>query len=506
MEEGRSAGPWWPALALAAVALLLRLLTAPTAVDSLDAILFVRGLERYSVMEARPHWPGYPVYMAVGHVLALIRGDAEASLRLVSILASSLSVWPLMALVRDWRLSAGSPSGDAGRAAVMAGLLWMFCPMSWLVGTEIGSDPLGLLMALIVLWLCSRVAASASPKPRPLLAAGALAGLLLGVRLPYGSLLLPVGHALRRQALSPGERRRTGRILVAWAVATMVPVMGWLGWQLWKDGATFFEMAHLRLAAHYGNWTERVIANGNWFARPASLARVILVDGLGGWWPGLPLTRMVVTLGWAVLLVSGLRRLRTSAVARAMLALWALPYLTMILLFNDVAFARYAFPLVAGLCLLGGLGTPAGQSLALWSMAAMASLLAAVAFPLAWEHRSNPLPGVQWVRYLARHARPERSAVVITDQVPVVSLIVEQYAPEFPHALVSLSEMPAVVAAREAEGRRVYSTSPDPTAPQEWTPIACFARNPLLQSRGPWEIWLYEHGGQPAPRRPSCRD
>jgi len=506
MEEGRSAGPWWPALALAAAALLLRLLTAPTAVDSLDAILFVRGLERYSVMEARPHWPGYPVYMAVGHVFELIRGDAEASLRLVSILASSLSVWPLMALVRDWRLSAGSPSGDAGRAAVMAGLLWMLCPMSWLVGTEIGSDPLGLLMALIVLWLCSRVAASASPKPRPLLAAGALAGLLLGVRLPYGSLLLPVVHALRRQALSPGERRRTGRTIVGWAVVTMVPVMGWLGWQLWKDGATFFEMAHLRLAAHYGNWTERVIAHGNWFARPASLARVILVDGLGGWWPGLPLTRMVVTLGWAVLLVSGLRRLRTSAVARAMLALWALPYLTMILLFNDVAFARYAFPLVAGLCLLGGLGTPAGQSLALWSMAAMASLLAAVAFPLAWEHRSNPLPGVQWVRYLARHARPERSAVVITDQVPVVSLIVEQYAPEFPHALVSLSEMPAVVAAREAEGRRVYSTSPDPTAPQEWTPIACFARNPLLQSRGPWEIWLYEHGGQPAPRRPSCRD
>ena len=506
MEEGRSAGPWWPALALAAAALLLRLLTAPSAVDSLDAILFVRGLERYSVLEARPHWPGYPVYMAVGHVFELIRGDAEASLRLVSILASSLSVWPLMALVRDWRLSAGSPSGDAGRAAVMAGLLWMLCPMSWLVGTEIGSDPLGLLMALIVLWLCSRVAASASPKPRPMLASGALAGLLLGVRLPYGSLLLPVVHALRRQALSPGERFRTRRTLVGWAVVTMVPVMGWLGWQLWKDGATFFEMAHLRLAAHYGNWTERVLAHGNWFARPASLARVILVDGLGGWWPGLPLTRMVVTLGWAVLLVCGLRRLRTSAVARAMLALWALPYLTMILLFNDVAFARYAFPLVAGLCLLGGLGTPAGQSLALWSTAAMASLLAAVAFPLAWEHRSNPLPGVQWVRYLARHARPERSAVVITDQVPVVSLIVEQYAPEFPHALVSLSEMPAVVAAREAEGRRVYSTSPDPTAPQEWTPVACFARNPLLQSRGPWEIWLYEHGGEPAPRRPSCRD
>jgi hypothetical protein len=28
----------------------------------------------------------------------------------------------------------------------------------------------------------------------------------------------------------------------------------------------------------------------------------------------------------------------------------------------------------------------------------------------------------------------------------------------------------------------------------------------LLQSRGPWELWLYEHGGEPSARRPVCRE
>lgn len=498
-------GPWWPALALTAAALLLRLFTAPTTIDSLDALLFVRGLARYSVLEARPHWPGYPVYLAAGRLLELVRGEAEASLRLVSILASSLSVWPLMALVRDWKLSTGSTSQDAGRAAVMAGLLWMLAPLSCLVGTEIGSDPLGLLVALTVLSLCSRSVAASPPRPRPLIAAGALGGVLLGVRLPYGSLLLPLAYALGRQAVSSREGRQSRRVVVWWALATALPVIGWLGWQLSMDGAMFFDMAHARLAAHYGNWTERVVAHGHWLSRPARLLRVLAVDGLGGWWPGLSPTRGLVTLGWVVLIVSGARRLAAVAVGRRMLALWALPYLATILLFNDVALARYSLPLVAGLSLLGGLGIPRSRRLALGATAAMASALAAIALPLAWEHRNTSLPAVQWVRYLEAHARPERTALVITDQVPLVSLIVEEYAPDYPHALVSLSEMPAVVAAREAEGRRVYSTSPDPAAPHEWTPVACFTRNPLLQSRGPWEVWLYEHGGQPAPRRPVCR-
>jgi hypothetical protein len=494
----------WPAaLLLTATALLLRFFTMPTGVDSLDAVFFVRGLTRYSVLEARPHWPGYPVYMAVGRLVALVGADAEASLRIVSVLASSLSVWPLMAVVHGWRRGTGGAPPAGRRAAVVAGLLWVLSPLSWLVGTQIGSEPLALLVALTVLWLSSRSVAGSSPDSLPL--AGGLAGLLLGIRLPYGSLLLPLFEAVRRRLTTPdGPLAR--RALVWCAVAAALPVAAWLGWQVSMDGGAFFAMADLRLRAHYGNWTERVLAHGHWFSRPAGLARVLAVDGLGGWWPGLPLGRLPATVGWAALIVTGGGRLLASPVARQMLAFWTIPYLLMILLFNDVGLSRYALPLVAGVCMLGGMASPERPLPAYGIAAAMAFALAAVTLPLAREHRRAPLLAVQWVRYLAQLQPPERAAVVVTDDVPLVSLVIEEYAPAHRHALVSRPEMPALVAAYEAEGRRVYSTSPDPTAPHEWIPLACFARNPLLQSRGPWELWLYEHGGEPSARRPVCRN
>ena len=496
------AASWPTALLLAAAALLLRVLTSPTGVDSLDAVFFVRGLARYSVLEARPHWPGYPIYMAVGRIVALAMTDGEAALRIVSVLASSLSVWPLMAVVEGWRRSAGGSPAAARRAAVLAGLLWILSPLSWLVGTQIGSEPLGLLVALTVLALSSRSLVTFSPRALPL--AGGLAGLLLGIRLPYGSLLLPLLEAVHRRLSSPaGPHAR--RVILWSAAAAALPVVAWLSWQIAMDGGAFLTVADQRLRAHYGNWTERVLAHGHWFSRPATLVRVLVVDGLGAWWPGLPLGRVPASVGWAAVIIAGGRRLAACAVARRMLAFWALPYLLMILLFNDVSLSRYALPLVAGLCMLGGMASPERSIFAHGTAVAMASALAVVTGSLALEHQTTPLPAVQWVRYLVHLDAPERAAVVVTDDVPLVSLIMEEYAPAYRHALVSGPEMPARVAAYEAEGRRVFATSPDPAAPQEWTPLACFARSPLLQSRGPWEVWLYEHRGQAPLRRPACR-
>ena len=178
------------------------------------------------------------------------------------------------------------------------------------------------------------------------------------LRLPYGSLLLPPFEAVRRRVASP-DGPLTRRTLVWCAVAAALPVAAWLGWQISMDGGAFFTMADLRLRAHYGNWTERVLAHGHWFSRPAGLARVLVVDGLGGWWPGLPLGRLPATAGWAALIVAGGGRLLASSVARQMFAFWTFPYLLMILLFNDVGLARYALPLVAGVCMLGGMASPA---------------------------------------------------------------------------------------------------------------------------------------------------
>src|SRR5262249_49956591 len=125
----------------------LRLWTLPPFVESVDGWSFVRGVVRYSALEARPHSPGYPLYIALGKLLAALAGDVVFALHLVSIASSSLAALPLMALARDWSAAAGSDREAAERAGLGAGVLWGLTPGSWLAGSEIFSDSLGLLLA-----------------------------------------------------------------------------------------------------------------------------------------------------------------------------------------------------------------------------------------------------------------------------------------------------------------------------------------------------------------------
>ena len=112
----------------------LRLWTLPPFVESVDGWSFVRGVVRYSALEARPHWPGYPLYIAMGKLLAALTGDVVLALHLVSIASSTLAALPLMALARDWSAAAGGDVPTAERAGLAAGLLWGLTPGSWLAG------------------------------------------------------------------------------------------------------------------------------------------------------------------------------------------------------------------------------------------------------------------------------------------------------------------------------------------------------------------------------------
>ena len=122
---------------LCAVTFALRLWTLPRFVESVDGWCFVRGVVRYSSVEARPHWPGYPLYIALGKLLALATGDAARALHLLSAAATSLTALPLMLLARDWCAAGGADTARAEEAGLVAGLLWAVVPGSWLSGNEI---------------------------------------------------------------------------------------------------------------------------------------------------------------------------------------------------------------------------------------------------------------------------------------------------------------------------------------------------------------------------------
>lgn len=104
---------YWPLILLTLLVYFGRLATMPGFVESKDGLFFLRGIQRYSVSEVRPQWPGYPVYIWVGKLLNLFYGDRILALHMVSIVASTLTLWPIAGLAGIW-LRAIKPGGQGG--------------------------------------------------------------------------------------------------------------------------------------------------------------------------------------------------------------------------------------------------------------------------------------------------------------------------------------------------------------------------------------------------------
>ena len=85
-----------------------RVLTMPHYIETIDSYNFVRALDHYSVVDYSPHWPGYPVYIWIGSFVNRFVSDPVLALHLLSVAATSLTVFPLAALTVAWRRAYGT--------------------------------------------------------------------------------------------------------------------------------------------------------------------------------------------------------------------------------------------------------------------------------------------------------------------------------------------------------------------------------------------------------------
>jgi hypothetical protein len=468
------------ALHVAVVCLALfavRLWTLPPFVESVDGWCFVRGVVRYSALEARPHWPGYPVYIALGKLLARATGDAAFALHLLSVAASSLAAAPLMVLARAWRAAGGADAAAADRAGLVAGVLWGVAPGSWLTGSEILSDPLALLLSLLLLLCCWCAGADADRTGSWPLAVAAVAGLLLGVRLAALPLLFPAAYVVFR-------RQRAAAVVLFLAI-----VAAWGLGQVWQDGAGFFDVAASRLHQHFGAWTRRALEGGRVWQRPLGLVQTLAVHGLGLYAPGAPALRLPATLLLLVLGGLGLRRVLGHAVRAVprLYVLFVVPYALFVSYGQDAALTRYALPLVAAASLAAALGLPERGGLPIGLGAALA--VAVVSGPLAVERQATPPLGHQLAAYAAQHVAPQESVFVVTGDAPYARVFLEELDPGLPLAEAGLDELGPL--AERLVTKRVYATAPPAEKPEQWVPEVRFVRGPFVESRGPLVLTLY---------------
>jgi len=428
-------------------------------VETLDGVHFVRGVLRYSVAEQRPHWPGYPVYIAAGKLLGAAGLPPAVALRVLSVAGWTACVFLIAAIV-------GTRAGGVAAAAA-----WGLAPAAWFTGQMVLSDVPALALALGTLWLATR--AAAGEPARPVMGAW-LAGLTIGVRLPYAALLLPWAraHLFRRRPL----------------LALGVCLSLWLGGQLARDPA-YLAQGAARVYAHLGNWNHRVLMQLG--ARGLAFGETFIVHGLGAWWPGVPLERVPATLGLFAAFAGGVFVLRRDRVLALALALWTLPYLLLVLTANDPRVARYALPLTASAAIVAGLGVARLGRYAWVGTAALVLAQGAVLVPLERQARRQPPLPVQVVAYVAAHIDPRRDIVLVTEDAASLRLFLEEAG--LPVAAASQEGLLARAEELSRAGGVVYSTAPSVHAPERWVVEARFRRDRLLESRAPWDAWLFRY-------------
>lgn len=473
---------------LALVALALRGALHPDFPEGPDSVLFARGVEHYSLLSLRPHWPGYPLYILAGRLFLGAFGEPLRALHALSCVASSLCVLPLCALVRLGLRAQGASERQAWQSGLVASALWTVAPLAWLDGSEAFSDPLALLAALSMLWACCRALAPGGSPVVPLLTAALLGGAVLGIRLSYGALLPALGVATWRLRSARGPRG-LGRLAGQAAALFAAGVLAWLCWQLAQDGSGFFRMARQHLTGHFTRWGGSVATDARLSSRPGRMLWTLWVHGLGGAWPGWGWQRLPASVLWGALLPFGLVRLaRAPSAFRAPVLAWILPYALWSALAHDVDLARYTFPQVALLCLLAGLGSE-GARLG-WAVAAIPAL-AWVSAPLALLNRESKPVALQLSEDVRARLGPD-DALLLPEVTPFLS------GPGMP-ACIPVDRL-SFEPKREglvARGRAVFTTSAaleaTGAASTGWVEVARFRQDPRIQSRGPWTLRLYRY-------------
>ncbi len=376
----------WRWLPLGGYAALL-LATAPPWPDGWDGVGFVESVRDFDMGRFRPHPPGYPVYVALLRLAALLGGTPLRACVRVAVASG------VVAVLLAWD-AARRCAGE--RAAWGVAILFAVAPGVWRASNGVGSEAPALACAAACAW--GLVAAARGPRRiGPAIALGLGAGLGLGVRLSWAPLYAA--------ALAMASRANRGRAWPAAAAACgawAVPLVAWVG--PGKLASLFAE----HFGGHALHWGGTALTEPG-PVRALWLARDIFVDGFGLETGALGLATAAV---FAVVMGQALVAWRAAywRGLRGCLGL-AVPYLIWIGLGQNLRDQpRHALPLVA--LLAAGLALPAAGSrrafAVVGALAGMVSLRTALD---AHERRTIPPPGQQLVDLARAQPSPERLTV-----------------------------------------------------------------------------------------------
>lgn len=376
--------------ALFVVFIVTRWIGMPADVIESDDVLFCFAVEKFDLSRHHPHPPGYPVYVALGKLVAATGVDSFTALTWIGLAASCSAVWPLYRLAIDL-LGASRPLAWAACAVYGA------CPVVWLHSGAALSDVPGTAIALWVAWLLwATEKRRSAPAGRGRYAVAAVvAAVGIGVRPQLAVVFVPL-------LAWSGVSARVGlRTIVASAGAAAATCAAWFLPMVWSSGGWSEFVRHFAAQSEWYVRYDTAMGEVNAAWRDRVNYWLHLWGAAGTCWP------MV-----AMVIAGVIRLLLVDRRPAAFLIVWLLPYALFVFFAHSPATPRYALPAIAPLVLM------ATAALVPWPRAGavvgwvLAIGLAAQAAGVVWRFHAEPIPPLQAASWVASRAGPDDAFVL----------------------------------------------------------------------------------------------
>jgi hypothetical protein len=397
-----SSGPHRVVFVIAAAYLALHVPFLAPSLDDIDSINFALGLRDFDPARHQPHPPGYPVYIALGHISLLVVSMLGAAVTRAAAEATALAFWSavggavaIVAMFELFRQIEPERRRERATVALWATAIAASAPLFWMSGLRPMSDMPGLAAALAAQALILK----GRTDRRRLMQGALVTGLAVGIRSQTAWLTMPLLAfvLIERREAAPGRLWRPIRALAGGALAWAVPLV------ILSGGITGYVRALGSQGGEDLAWVDMLWSNPTPRRLAFSLYETCVLP-----WVQIPLA-VVVAVAAAIGIVAVLVRERRVAI---LLLVAFVPYLVFHLLFQETIFVRYALPVIPVVAWLAAAGiAEAGRAAPLVVVPLVAASLI-VAIPGGVAYRREAHPAFRALADAGRRAESDRPAAV----------------------------------------------------------------------------------------------
>ena len=310
-----------------------RLVTSIFFIEDIDSLRFALSVvDKYSVTDFQPHFPGYPIFCFLANLLYSLTNNLGFSFSIIGGLSTFTIIYYSLKILKF-----KYPSKES----FIISFLIFFNPMIWILGNRYMPD----LMGLAILIASFYYIACSSNKLDNYIGLF-LVGILVGVRLSFlPMLIIPLFLS-------------KNKIWSKFLLYTSLGVLIWLVPILYiEGGGNLYQVAYKHTIGHFMDYGGTIMTDSNLMDRFVHLCSTIYGDGLGGYLPGRSMITIIISICLFTMLLTFIyerKNLQLDSNLKLLL-ISSLIYLLWVFFFQNIIYkSRHILPLVYTLVLLIG--------------------------------------------------------------------------------------------------------------------------------------------------------